>query len=341
VNLLQQDLNQGEGFLRPGGQGDAFIRQRTRHFRLDHPAVTLLLFCTTFFTTTVAGVQWLNQNPFDLSNFALGLPYSVSLLFVLASHEFGHYFASMYHGVKATLPFFIPFPVTEGFLNFGTLGAVIRTKSPVPSRRAMFDIGVTGPIAGFVASLLVLSVGFLTVPDISYLYHIHPEYRSMPALPPDGLTFGGTILYNSLEYLFRPFVHGFIPPMNEIYHYPFLCVGWFGLFVTAMNLLPVGQLDGGHIIYGMFGGRHRVVARIALGLIIAMGLLGFLPLIGLKAYGWTGWLFWALILLFIVKIDHPPIDDPVDLGPGRMAVGWAAIVILILSFSVAPFSLPV
>jgi len=243
--------------------------------------------------------------------------------------------------VKATLPFFIPFPVTEGFLNFGTLGAVIRTKSPVPSRRAMFDIGVTGPIAGFVASLLVLSVGFLTVPDISYLYHIHPEYRSMPALPPDGLTFGGTILYNSLEYLFRPFVHGFIPPMNEIYHYPFLCVGWFGLFVTAMNLLPVGQLDGGHIIYGMFGGRHRVVARIALGLIIAMGLLGFLPLIGLKAYGWTGWLFCALILLFIVKIDHPPIDDPVDLGPGRMAVGWAAIVILILSFSVAPFSLPV
>ena len=135
----------------------------------------------TFFTTTIAGVLWLNKDPFELSNFYLGIPYSASILFILACHEFGHYFASRYHHVDATLPYFLPFPpipvLLQLFLNFGTFGAVIRTKSIVPSKKAMFDIGVAGPIAGFVASLLVLTYGFLHLPSQNFILSIHPDYN--------------------------------------------------------------------------------------------------------------------------------------------------------------------
>jgi len=337
MNRQEEDFNQTE---RPWGAEFPTLEKPRRRSPFDHPAINAALFVLTFFTTTVAGVAWLNKDPFDLTNFRLGLPYSLSLLFILSSHELGHYFASRYHRVDATLPFFIPFPVMEGFLNFGTLGALIRTKSPVPTRRAMFDIGVSGPIAGFIASLAVLVYGFLTLPDISYLYWIHPEYQFMPSLPTGGLTFGGTLLYDGLAHLLRPYISGFVPPMNEMYHYPFLCVGWFGLFVTAMNLLPVGQLDGGHIIYAMFGSAHRIISRAALGGISLIGLLGFLPLVGVEAFGWTGWIFWALVLFFIVKIDHPAIADPVGLDRKRRAIGWVAILMFFLSFSIAPFQLP-
>ena len=139
-------------------------------------AIHLSLFLACFFTVTVAGVQWLNRDPFDLNNFGYGIPYSLSILFILTCHEFGHYFAARFHGVDATLPYFIPFPTLPSVVNFGTLGAVIKTKTAIPSKKIMFDIGVAGPIAGFVATLLVLSYGFIALPGKEFILSIHPQY---------------------------------------------------------------------------------------------------------------------------------------------------------------------
>ncbi len=301
-----------------------------------------LLFVITFFTTTVAGVQWLNLDPFDLSNFSRGLPYSVSILFILSCHEFGHYFAARYHKVDATLPFYMPFPAIAGFLNFGTLGAVIRTRSPIPSKKAMFDIGAAGPIAGFIATLIVLVYGFLNLPGKEFILSIHPDYFSSAKAASAGvdLSFGHTALYDLLRFLLTDPQRHFVPPMSEMYHYPFLCTGWFGLFVTAMNLLPVGQLDGGHIAYTMFGDKHKLISRVAFIIILIIGVIGFLPLIGITApFGWTGWFFWGIILFFVVKLDHPHVMNEEPLDNLRTLIGWGTFFLFLLSFSPSPFSI--
>lgn len=305
--------------------------------------INIVLFFMTFFTTTIAGVAWI-AGPiaaFNLDNFHIGLPYSLSILFVLGVHEFAHYFAAKYHRVKATLPYFIPFPVTDIFLNFGTLGAVIKTKSIIPDKKSMFDIGVAGPIASFFASVGLLIYGFTHLPDIQYLLKIHPDYFN-PIKNPDALEleFGSNLIYLILQQLFtNPHVE-FVPPMTEIYHYPFLCVGWFGLFVTAMNLIPVGQLDGGHISYSMFTiNTHRKIADLSFIALILLGILGFISeYFSLNLFiGWTGWIFWALILRFFVKLYHPEVIDPVELDPRRKLIGYFAIFIFIVSFIPAPF----
>jgi len=297
------------------------------------------LFIATFFTTTVAGVSWLNIDPFDLSNFTLGLSYSVSILFILTCHEFGHYFAARYHGVEATLPYYIPTPSLPGFLNFGTFGAVIKTQSPVPSKKVMFDIGVAGPIAGFFATIAVLVYGFTHLPGKEFILQIHPDYFNQNQQGV-GLSFGSSLLYEFLSKTFADGAVDFIPPMSEMYHYPFLCTGWFGLFVTAMNLIPVGQLDGGHLSYTMFGEKHKIVSNIAFGMIFLLGAAGFLPMLGIETtYGWTGWVFWTLILLFFVKLYHPPVADETELDPNRRLIGWLTFGILILSFSPVPFNI--
>jgi membrane-associated protease RseP (regulator of RpoE activity) len=312
--------------------------QRTKSYLLHSG-----LFFLTFLTTALAGVQWLNKNFLELNNFPDGIPYALLILFMLASHEFGHYTAARLHHVKATLPYFIPFPSFFGLIiPFGTLGAVIKLQSPVPSRKVLFDIGAAGPIAGFVASMIILAVGFRTLPSIDYLYSIHPEYAQMSSIPETGLTFGRTLFFSLFAWLFAP-AGAFIPPMNEIYHYPFLCVGWFGMLVTAMNLLPIGQLDGGHISYAMFGRRYHVIAQTALIFLIVAGTAGFLPLFNIPfAYGWTGWLFWALILAFFMRryaLNRPPVPDETPLDGVRVALGWLSILILIGSFSLTPFTL--
>jgi membrane-associated protease RseP (regulator of RpoE activity) len=306
------------------------------------PSRTLLhvtLFLVTFFTTTVAGVAWLNIDPFDLENFQYGITYSILLLSVLTCHEFGHYFAAKYHRVQTTLPYYIPFPPIPGIINFGTLGAVIRIRSIIPDKKKLFDIGIAGPIAGFIPSLIILIYGMLTLPDIEYLYTIHPEYREMADLPEGNLIFGSTLMLQILKNIFVS-PHDFFPPMNEIYHYPFLTVGWFGMLITAMNLLPVGQLDGGHISYAMFGERHIYIARTAFLVLVIIGILGFLPLLGITSpLGWSGWLFWAAILFFLIKLKHPHVPDRSPLDNTRMRIGWIAYLMLLLSFSPAPIVL--
>jgi membrane-associated protease RseP (regulator of RpoE activity) len=325
---------QAEEYYRGLGTG-AYLRRSYRPKYWLH----ILLFLFTFFTTTIAGVAWLNMDPFDLANFHFGLPYSVLLLTVLTLHEFGHYFAARYHRVDATLPFYIPFPLLPGLIHFGTLGAIIRIRSALPNKKVLFDIGIAGPIAGFVASLAILVYGMTHLPGIEYLYEIHPEYRELIELPEGNLQFGQTLLMVILrELLVSP--DAFFPPMNEIYHYPFLTVGWFGMLVTAINLLPVGQLDGGHIAYAMFGERHRFIARGTFFFLLLIGLLGFLPFLGISVpIGWSGWLFWAAIIYFVIKLKHPPVPDQTPLDPLRMRIGWTAYLMLMLCFSPAPISI--
>jgi len=302
------------------------------------------LFLITFVTTTIAGAAWVSGSPgpYELEFLLIGIPYALAILFIISCHEFGHYFAAKIHKVEATLPYYIPFPSIPGFLNFGTMGAVIRTKSPVYTRKAMFDIGVAGPIAGFIACLIVLAYGFMNVPGEEYILAIHPDYHS-PEYGKSGiqLAFGDTLLFAFLRMIFlQP--GEFFPPMSEIYHYPFLCVGWFGLFVTAMNMIPVGQLDGGHISYTMFGEKKAYrIALICFVILVILGLLGFAEAFWIFPFtiGWSGWIFWAVILFFFIKLKHPPVPDVTPLDPKRRLIGYIAFFIFILSFSPTPFVL--
>ncbi|HCT53131.1 MAG TPA: site-2 protease family protein, partial [Balneola sp.] len=182
-----------------------------------------------------------------------GALFASLLLSFLTFHEFGHYFAAVYHNIKVSLPYYIPLPV-----GIGTLGAVIRIKEKIHQTKKLFDIGIAGPIAGFIVSLIVLIVGFATLPEPSHVQNFggHEELKAYVAqtgeypteiLSQDEgtvLIFGNTILYGFLASLFDN-----VPPLWEMYHYPWLLAGWFGLFFTALNLMPVGQLDGGHILY--------------------------------------------------------------------------------------------
>ncbi len=317
---------------------------RTKKGFYSTPWFHLLLFVITFITTLIAGMQWTTASPgpYEFVTLTKALPYTLSILFILSCHEFGHYFAAKYHGVDATLPYYIPFPPIPIFINFGTMGAVIKTRTPIGNNKAMFDIGVAGPVAGFIASLIVLFYGFTHLPSVDYLLSIHPDYFS-----PDygknalNLTFGDTLLFSFLRNLLTD-PSAFFPPMSEVYHYPYLCVGWFGLFITAMNMIPVGQLDGGHIVFSMFG--PKVQEHIA-G--ISMLVLGFLGIIGVfeslfsinLGFGWSGWLFWGLILYFFIKIKHPPVEKFENLGFGRILLGYFSLFVLIISFSTAPLVL--
>ncbi len=303
-----------------------------------------LLFVVTFCTVVLAGVQWLNLNPLELTNFPAGLTYAVLLMTVLTAHEMGHYIAARLHGVAATLPFFIPFPsfIAPGIVPpFGTLGAVIKLKQAVTTRKALFDIGSAGPIAGFIASFAILAFGFMTLPGIEYLHAIHPEYARMTTIPVGGWMFGKPLVYEFCEANFAP-TGAFLPPMNEMYHYPFLSVGWFGMLVTGLNLLPVGQLDGGHISTSMFGQKSKWVSGIALGGLVVLGVSGFLPLFGIDAeFGYSGWLFWAFVLIAmerVFRLRRIPLEDEAELDPLRMLVGWSCFVIFLISISIVPFA---
>ncbi|MBI5464027.1 MAG: site-2 protease family protein [Ignavibacteriales bacterium] len=334
--------------------------------KLAQVSLHLGLLVLTFFTTTIAGVQWIGGDPFELANFHLGLPYSISILFILLCHESGHYFAARYHDVKTTLPYLIPFPpvllLFQLFLNFGTFGAVIRTRSLVPSKRAIFDIGVAGPIAGFVASAAVLIYGFLHLPGPEYLLTIHPKYdfATNTILDSEGLSlgFGNPLMYGFLQSVFANPSHHFIPPMTEIYHYPYLCAGWFGLFVTAMNLIPIGQFDGGHLIYSMFGDAHRRIAHWSFYTLIAFAapsitdgvlraMLSFVrkhevgQIIPFAEYSWSAWLVWAIIAFYLVKLSHPSVPDETPLDRRRMFIGWGCVAILVVSFTINPFAVSI
>lgn len=363
-----------------------------------------LLFVITFITvSTLVGVQFVGPTGVAETFMDLilweGVTFAALFLTFLGFHEFGHYFAAFYHRINTTLPYFIPIP-----LFIGTMGAIIRIKERINETKKLFDIGVAGPLAGFVVCIIVLLYGFMTLPEPEYIGNFagHDDtveyieengtFPDEPILEEGGqlLVLGNTLLYDFMASFFDD-----APPLWEVYHYPFLFAGWLGLFFTALNLMPVGQLDGGHILYALVGyKRHRVLARIFFGALVALGgagampylkdILGFYDLpstIGAwvlwatisffllrKAYRshslWTMpswliglgisalliysgffpdestrpllWLFWSLLIVFIIGVEHPPVTHETPLTRGRKILGWISLAIFFLCISPNP-----
>ena len=275
-----------------------------------------MLFIATFLCVTFVGIIWVGQSAETESYWEMwpqGALFAALLLWFLATHEFGHYFAAVYHKVKVSLPYFIPIPI-----GIGTMGAVIRIKERIRDTTKLFDIGVAGPIAGFIVSLIILLYGFATLPDPSFMEkfaghddivsHIQ-ETGTFPDEPPETdseiptIILGNTILYSFIASFFDN-----VPPMHEMYHYPFLFAGWLGLFFTALNLTPIGQLDGGHILYSLIGyKKHRTVARTCFIFITALAGIEAIPFLYLnisgfyEGYGLMALLVWAAVLLFLLS----------------------------------------
>ncbi|MFQ5894384.1 MAG: site-2 protease family protein [Nitrospinota bacterium] len=277
--------------------------------RRGFPVVNLVLFLITLVTTLLAGaVQagvgsgsiW--QNPGLLLS---GLPFAGTLMGILICHEMGHYVMSRRWQVDATLPYFIPAPT-----YLGTFGAFIKIRSRIPHARALMDVAAAGPLAGLAAAIPAILVGLK-------LSSVQPASEAW-----GGLTLGSSLLFNFLVKLVHPVdLDAFTVSLH-----PVAFAGWIGLFVTALNLLPAGQLDGGHIVYALFRPFHRVPAY--LSLLAVLGLV----------YFWPGWALWA-VLIFAFGFRHPPVaDEGVPLGRSRVAVGLACLAALVLTFTPVPFS---
>jgi membrane-associated protease RseP (regulator of RpoE activity) len=281
----------------------------TLHFLPEHKkerdryAVNLILFIATFISVAFAGAIAVGYDPLaDPLALVQGLPFAAALLGILTIHEMAHYIASRRHGVRTSLPYFIPMPLQA----FGTFGAVIRVRSRIPDRQALLDLGASGPIAGFVVATLVYVLG-LALPGTA------------PSSGQGFILFGNSLLTAAMQSL----THAAGNAAN-----PVALAGWIGLWITAINLTPIGQLDGGHIAYALWGRAAGLFART------------FFVLMLLLTWFWPGYIVWALIILFVMKLDHPaPADDYTHLSPARALVGYLAFLILILTFIPVPVSL--
>jgi len=283
------------------------------------------LFVATFFTTTTLGAVWslwarldvtVDVVPFLLPSVVaqvwsrpewlrLGLSFSLPLLFILLCHELGHYLTCRRYRISSTPPFFLPLPIM-----LGSLGAFIRIRDPFPDRRQLFDVAVAGPIAGFVALLPFLIYGVAHSPPLP-----------LASSPPGAVLVPGP---NLALWLASRCLHGALPNGTMLNLHPFVLASWVGLLATSINLLPVSQLDGGHILYALAGEQHRRVARVV-WVFLALG--GFFSL---------GWVLWALIVL-LIGLGHPPVVDPnVLLDRKRKALAVVAFVIFVLSFLPSP-----
>ncbi len=287
---------------------------------VSRPWVHILLFVLTLASMTVAGAKLRSVDPFiSLVHLSEGIPFAATLLAILTVHEFGHYFAARRWGVKASLPYFIPLP-----LFLGTLGAVIRIRSPIPHKRALMDIGAAGPLAGFVVALAVCFIGL----SQSTLIRAEDFYHGLP------IQLGAPLLFSGISALVLPD----IPPDQLVLLSPMAFAGWVGLFITAFNLFPIGQLDGGHIVYALFGRWHGKIARAGFAILLGMGLYGILSLIWGWPQGWPGWLGLAFLLV-LFGTDHPaPYNPGIPLDPRRRCVGYLCLLIFALCFTPVPLS---
>ncbi|MEW5745699.1 MAG: site-2 protease family protein [Nitrospirota bacterium] len=278
------------------------------------PWLHLVLFALTFLTTLAAGALQQGINIIsEPGRLVEGLPFAGTLMSILLCHELSHYIASKRHHTRATLPYFIPAPSI-----IGTFGAFIKMKSPIITRKALIDIGASGPIAGFVVSVAACIAG-LSMSNV------------VPVAGAEGaLTLGDSLLFSFLAEL----VLGAAPAHHDILLHPVAFAGWIGLFVTSLNLIPIGQLDGGHIAYAILGDRHRYLSIV---LVALLAVLGISALLG--ASGWEGWLVWAVLML-VLGIKHPPVlywEAPLD--PKRQAIGFLSLIIFIITFIPSPFML--
>jgi Zn-dependent protease len=321
-----------------GGEHAIYIlrtpQRRRRGWKLN-----LVLFLLTLLTTTLAGAfeafSYYQRNVdigaltrsqyfaavFTPTNIGLGfLTFALPLMTILTVHEMGHYVMTRKHGMEASLPFFIPVPPGLG-LNIGTFGAFISMREPMPNRKALFDIGAAGPIAGFIVAVPVVIIGLA-------LMAANPVLLAADAK--GVFSIGTPLLYDTLAYPFHI-------PDNALTH-PTAFAGWVGLFVTAINMLPAGQLDGGHIASAMFGDRAKYASYAAVGVLLTLGLTPFLQSIipGWPLPGYDGWLFFAL-LIGLLGVRHPPTLNAVStLDRKRAIIGWGTFVIGALCFTLVP-----
>lgn len=287
--------------------------------------LNILLFVITIFSTIFVGLSMSlgyvhtdaivgnSELPIDLETFSnpqvlsLSIIYAAVLLGILLGHELGHFLTCRYYRIDATLPYFIPAPTL-----IGTLGAFIKIKSPITRKQQLFDIGVAGPLTGFILSL----------PAVIYGLSISKVVRSMP--PEESLT-SPFIVYSFGDPLILKIIGAMIfkniPPGYEIFLHPVAFAGWVGILVTAFNLFPIGQLDGGHVAYALFGRKSQNLARFFLMVFVVMGI-----------FLWIGWFIWAFIIM-ILGLRHPRIqDEETPLSPKRKFIGFMIILIFILSF---------
>lgn len=271
----------------------------------------IVLFILTFFSTLLAGAMQTGVRILkEPEKIYKGLPFALTLMAILLSHELAHYFTSKRYNVKATLPYFIPAPPIISII--GTFGAFIKMKSPIATRRALLDIGVSGPIAGFIVSVIVSIVG-LSFSKVVPLKQVE-----------ESIHLGDSLLFTLLSRV----ILDYHPGSQDVLLHPIAFAGWIGFFITFMNLIPVGQLDGGHIAYALLGEKHVYLSH---GLVLVMVLLGLLL--------WEGWALWAILLL-ILGLRHPPIlywEVPLD--DRRIFFGWLALVIFVITFIPVPFKI--
>ena len=293
-STLRENVRIGEELFRP-------IQPR----RERGPWLHVLLFLTTVVTTVGVGGSGIGgipfSEPFDLGN---GIAFSGTLLLILGTHELGHYFAARRWFMRVSLPYFIPVPFA-----LGTMGAFIRLRSPIPNRRVLLDVGASGPLAGFAVAVPAVIVGI---------------YNSR-VLPPMDLQ-GGIALGEPLVFSFlAKLILGVSSSDYTILLHPIALAGWLGLFVTALNLLPMGQLDGGHILYALLGRKQHVITLATVAVLV------------LLASFWLGWLVWVVIP-FILGFRHPPsLDDDLPLDPRRKVLGWICMGVFAVSFTPVPF----
>ena len=295
--------------------------------------VTLLIF--TGITTTLTGAAMAAKNvvpansfigellaPFvavlqstragDLEPLLNGVLFSFTLLTILGAHELGHFFACRYYGIRATLPFFLPAPPSISL--FGTFGAVIKIKAPITTRRALFDIGIAGPLAGFAFAIPASFIGLLFARAAS------PDASEIA-----GIQFHDPLLFILITKLFH------LPLW--IHWNPVYWAAWGALLVTALNLFPVGQLDGGHVVYALFGRRlHRWISAIVCAAVATLTVLSFVW------YSSPIWLLWTIVVLFLLRVGHPPLMEEEPLGKGRIILAIVALLVFILCFMPFPIT---
>ncbi len=308
--------------------------------------INLILFVITVFTVMLTGALYGLEEPLPagiLETFIFlverGWPFAVSLLAILGAHEFGHYLVGRYHKEHVTLPYFIPFPLSP----FGTMGAFINMKRPPKNRRALLDIGIAGPFSGLVIAIPVLILGLsLSTVDI------------LPATIPEGISLqveGNSILYLLAKFLVFgrllpapadlsgiPLIHfwlgyfftGHPAPLGsmDVLLHPVAWAGWAGILITGLNLLPAGQLDGGHMLYVLFG--KKTASRILPFVLAGLVLLGF---------AWSGWWLWAVLIFFLGRSHAEPMDQVTPLERWRKVLAVLALVLFFLTFTPVPLSL--
>ncbi|HHH81039.1 MAG TPA: site-2 protease family protein [candidate division Zixibacteria bacterium] len=274
--------------------------------RKEKITLNLILFVITLFTTTFAGAMMEGAGRKGILWYISGFKFSLPLMLILGIHETGHYLAAKYHNIRATLPYFIPAPTL-----IGTFGAFIKIKEPIKYRDTLMDVGAAGPLAGFFAALPILFWG---------VWHSKIVMITKPAV---GLRLGGSIILVAVVKA----IHGTIPSGYDLQLSAPAFAAWLGLFVTSLNLLPIGQLDGGHIMYALLGGEKAdVVSRIVFFTLLPLGIF------------WPGWIIWAFLLYFVLGLKHPPIIYPsMSLDWRRKFLGWFCIFIFIITFTPVPF----